>query len=76
MADEHGAPPARSVNPKLVAILVLAVVLIVFGLVNTNQVNVDFIVASVDVAMIVVIVVSAVVGFVIGWLVARRRRAG
>jgi lipopolysaccharide assembly protein A len=76
MADEHRAPPARSVNPKMVAILVLAVVLIVFGLVNTNQVNVDFIVASVDVAMIVVIVVSAVVGFGLGWLVARHRGGG
>ena len=73
MATEPSNTSNRSINGKFIAIGVLALVLLVFALVNTHDVNVDFVVTSVDASMIVVIVVSAVVGFALGWLFAVHR---
>ena len=44
-----------------------------FALVNTHEVAVDFVADTVDTSMIVVIVVSAIVGFGVGWLLAAHR---
>jgi uncharacterized integral membrane protein len=73
MASEPSSSSSRNINGKFIAIGVLALVLVVFALVNTHDVNVDFVVTSVDTSMIVVILVSAVVGFALGWLFAAHR---
>ena len=73
MASEPSSTSKRNINGKFIAIGVLAVLLLVFTLVNTHDVNVDFVVTSVDASMIVVILVSAVVGFALGWLFAMHR---
>jgi len=59
---------------KLIAAAILAVVLVVFALVNTDDANVDFVVTDVDAPLIVVIVVSAVIGGLITALLSWRRR--
>ena len=46
--------------------------LLVFALVNIDEVNVDFVFDSVEVSLIVVIALCAGLGFVIGWFVGRR----
>ena len=51
----------------------IAVVLLVFALANLDDVRVDFVVDTVKAPLILVIVICAALGFVIGWFVGRRR---
>ena len=73
MSEHHAGDSQRSISPKLVGIGILAVILIVFALLNTQDVRVHFIVRTVETPLILVIVVSALLGFVIGWFLARHR---
>jgi uncharacterized integral membrane protein len=49
---------------------------IVFAVLNTNKVKVDWIVTTTDTALIVVIVVSFLLGAIAGALFWRRRASG
>jgi len=75
VADDASSRSKRSINGKFVAIGALVAVLALFAIVNTHDVGVDFVVATVDTSMIVVIVVAAIVGFALGWLLAVHRAA-
>ena len=73
MADELNVPGGRrDIRPKHVVIGVLALVLIVFALVNTHEVNLDFVVGDADLSLIFVILVSALIGFAAGYVVRAR----
>jgi uncharacterized integral membrane protein len=70
MADGGRSPDTgRNINFKLVALGAVGALLLLFALVNTHEVGVDWIFDTVSVPMILVIVVSALLGFAIGWLV-------
>jgi uncharacterized integral membrane protein len=71
MTEEHGAEvaPGRDINFKLILLGVLGVLLGVFAVVNTHEVGVDWVVDTVSAPMIVVILASALLGFLIGFLV-------
>jgi uncharacterized integral membrane protein len=73
MASGPSHQSNRQINGKFVAIGLLALALVLFAIVNAHDVNVDFVVTSVDTSMIVVIGVSAAVGFGLGWLFAVHR---
>jgi uncharacterized integral membrane protein len=59
----------RKVNVKLILVGVLGVVLVTFALLNTHEVGVDWLFNTWSAPMILVIVVSAAIGFGIGMLV-------
>ena len=69
------AQPARdnrrnvNVNVKFIVIGVLVALLVVFALLNTHEVGVDFIFNTWSTSLILVIAISAGVGFLIGFLV-------
>ncbi len=70
MADDTGhADSGRTVNVKLIALGLLAAVLVLFALLNTHEVGVDWAFDTLSAPMILVIAVSAVFGFGIGFLV-------
>jgi uncharacterized integral membrane protein len=69
---EEEAPP--SITPRRVAIVVLAILLLVFAVVNFDPVNVNFLVFDSDARLFTVIVVSAALGFAIGYFVGRPSR--
>ena len=73
MSDQGSS--SRRVNTGVILAGVLVVLLLVFALLNTKDVDVDFIIASLTAPLILVIVLCAVLGFIIGWFVGRRRRA-
>jgi uncharacterized integral membrane protein len=73
VASAESNPSKRNINGKFVAIGVLVVVLLVFALVNSHDVGVDFVFTTVDTSMIVVIAVAALGGFGLGWLFAVHR---
>ena len=65
----------RQVSVKLVVIGAFVVLLLVFALLNTHEVGVDWLFDTVSVPMILVIAISAALGFVIGFVV-RSHMAG
>ena len=63
----------RAIASKTIAAVAVAFLLVAFAVSNDNEVRVDYLVLSRDSPLIVVIVVSAVLGALVGGLVVRRR---
>jgi uncharacterized integral membrane protein len=59
----------RKVNVKLILLGLLAAILVLFAVLNTHEVGVDFVFNTWSASLIVVILISAVIGFAIGFLV-------
>jgi uncharacterized integral membrane protein len=69
MAAETARDDGREVNVKLIMFGLLGVVLVLFALLNTHEVGVDWLFNTWSAPMILVIAVSAVIGFAMGFLV-------
>jgi uncharacterized integral membrane protein len=78
MSTPDPPPKERDLRSKTIAAVAVAVLLIAFGLSNRNDVPIDWLVGTTDTPLIIVIVVSAVLGAVIGGAAVRGRskRAG
>ena len=74
----EGPSKGRDFISKTVAAVAVAILLIAFGLSNRNDVPIDWLVGTTDTPLIVVILISAGLGALIGGLAVRRssRRAG
>jgi len=72
VADDQRAQ--SRIKPHYIVVGICLGVLAVFALVNIDDVRVDFAVDTVDAPLVLVIVVSALLGFLIGWVIGRRRR--
>lgn len=73
--DEGGEWMERREGPGGIAILLIVVVvlLLIFVLQNTNEADVNFLFWDASVPLWIVIGISAVLGFVAGWLARRAR---
>jgi len=69
MAAQPVHDDGRKVNVKLILLGALAAMLVVFAILNTHEVGVDFIFNTWSASLIVVILISAGIGFAIGFLV-------
>lgn len=58
-------------NPISAFALILLVLLIVFFLINTDPVTVDFLLSEQDVSLALVIIIATMIGFVLGLIVPR-----
>ena len=78
MSTPDQPPKQRDLTSKTIAALAVAVLLIAFGLSNRYDVPIDWLVGTTDTPLIVVIVVSAALGAILGGLAVRGRskRAG
>ena len=78
MSTPDPAPKQRDLKSKTIAAFAVAVLLIAFGLSNRNDVPIDWLVGTTDTPLIIVIVVSAGLGAIIGAAAVRSRskRAG
>jgi uncharacterized integral membrane protein len=78
MSTPDPPPKARDLKSKTIAAFAVAVLLIAFGLSNRNDVPIDWLVGTTDTPLIIVIVVSAALGAIIGGATVRGRskRAG
>jgi len=78
MADEpqrpHRRPPTRESQMRLIGALVIATVLVIFAVQNRNDVRVSFLFFHWDARVIYVIIVSALLGMLVAYLLGRRRR--
>ncbi len=62
-------------TPKMITAVVLVVLIALFAVVNSQEVTIHWIVATSQTPLIVVIAGCGLVGFVAGWMFARRRAA-
>ena len=78
MSTPDPAPKQRDLKSKTIAALAVAVLLIAFGLSNRNDVAINWLVGTTDTPLIIVIVVSAALGAILGGAAVRGRskRAG
>jgi uncharacterized integral membrane protein len=69
MADQPVHDDRRKVNVKFIVLGSLATLLVLFGLLNTHEVGVDFVFNTWSTSLIVVILIAAAIGFALGFLV-------
>ncbi len=68
MAAQPVHDDGRKVNVKLILLGALAAILVLFAVLNTHDVGVDFIFNTWSTSLIVVILISAAIGFALGFL--------
>ena len=73
MNDRTSADGGRTINTKWILIGVAAVLLVIFAALNTDDAQVNWLLGTWETSLIVVILLSGVLGFVIGWLVRGHR---
>lgn len=61
------------VTAKQVLVGLLILVVVILAIANSGKVQVDFVVGDIEMRLFLVIVGSAVIGWVIGWFMGRRR---
>ena len=66
---------ARKLSPRTFFAALLGGALLLFAVLNSQTVTIHWIVRTTDTPLIVVIVASGLVGFAVGWLLARRQAA-
>jgi len=67
--------PRTAATAKLVLAALVAILVLVFAAVNFKPVEVNFLLFTTRARVVTVIVVSALLGFVVGWLSGRPGRA-
>ena len=70
MADGGGG---RNINAKQILVGVLILLVVVLAIANSGRVKVDFVIGDVQMRLFVVIIGSALIGWVIGWFMGRSR---
>jgi uncharacterized integral membrane protein len=76
MADEIEPGTERSPRQRrdAIALAVLGALVVVFAVLNSQSVKIDWIVTTTRAPLIVVIILCGLAGFALGTLAARRRR--
>ena len=69
MAAQPAHDDGRKVNVKFIVIGALIALLVLFALLNTHEVGVDFIFNTWSTSLILVIAIAGALGFLIGFLV-------
>jgi uncharacterized integral membrane protein len=79
MADrsDHGRPgPAKEgLGVKHWLLIACAVLLFLFCVLNFQKVKVHFLIATVEMPLIIALLIAAVLGLALGWAVPRLRRS-
>jgi uncharacterized integral membrane protein len=78
MSTPDPPPKRRDLTSKTIAAVAVAILLLAFGLSNRNDVSIDWLVGTTDTPLIIVVLVSAGLGVLLGALAVRSRskRAG
>jgi uncharacterized integral membrane protein len=73
VADRSGS--GRNITTKQVLVGVLIVVVLILAIANAGKVTVDFVVGDLEMRLFLVIIGSALIGWLIGWFMGRNRDA-
>lgn len=63
----------RNIGPKQILVGVLILVVVILAIANSGRVTVDLVVGNVEMRLFLVIVGSALIGWVVGWFMGRSR---
>jgi uncharacterized integral membrane protein len=63
----------RKLSPRTITAAVLGGLLVLFAALNSQTVTIHWIVTTTQAPLIIVIVGCGLIGFAVGWLLARRR---
>ena len=63
----------RNINAKQILVGVLILLVVVLAIANSGRVKVDFVIGDVQMRLFVVIIGSALIGWLIGWFMGRSR---
>jgi uncharacterized integral membrane protein len=74
-ASRDRGPVKEGPGAKQWLLIVCGVLLLLFFLLNFQQVKVHFLVATVEMPLIIALLIAAVLGLVLGWAVPRLRRS-
>lgn len=69
----NGSERTNASTAKYVIIGILVLIVVVLAIANSKKVKVDFVVADIRLPLFVVIVGSAVIGWIVGWFMGRTR---
>jgi uncharacterized integral membrane protein len=73
----EGSPgQRRERGAKFWLFVIAAALAIVFIVLNSKQVDINFIVATVNTSLVVALLVATLLGMIVGWLAARLRAGG
>ncbi len=76
MTQEPSAGHSENrIQPHHIVIGICLLVLLVFAILNTEEVAVDFVFDTARAPLVVLIAICALLGFAIGWFVGRRRHS-
>ena len=73
-ADKPGGALSKRERARTAALVVLAILVTLFAVLNTEKVKVNWIVGSSRAPVIIVIVISLLVGAVLSYFTGRKRR--
>jgi uncharacterized integral membrane protein len=71
--DDTPEEKGSRVSPRLIAIVILAVLAVIFVLQNTHGTRVSFLFFHIQWGLWIILLLCVVIGVVIGWLVGRKR---
>jgi uncharacterized integral membrane protein len=76
VGDEEAMEPRRGngVSSKVWVIGILIVLIVILFIQNSQEVHIDFLFADTQISLFFALLLSTVLGFALGWLVARLRR--
>jgi uncharacterized integral membrane protein len=74
VADEESVERRDGFGAKVWAILIIAVFTVILFIQNSQEVHIDFLFADTQISLFFALLFSAVLGFALGWLIARLRR--
>lgn len=72
-AEDIGKSKGGKLEPRQIAAIALAVLIVLFAVLNLKDVRVDFAIDSVKIPLILVIALCGGIGLGIGWLIRGRR---
>jgi len=77
VADEQIAPEPRrggGISSKIWVIGILAALMVILFIQNSQEIHIDFLFADTEISLFFALLFSAILGFALGWLIARLRR--
>lgn len=69
-------PTGRGIGFKQGLLVVCAILLVLFFVLNFQKVKVHLLVATVEMPLVIALAIAAVLGWLLGWAVPRLRRGG
>ena len=73
-ADQDQPAERRTAAWRPWAFAIIGLILLVFVLLNSQEVEIDFLIGTATAPLIFALAIAGVLGFAVGWLAARMRR--